>query len=176
MDPAVTLSLRYLPEYSPDANLCTLGTAEIFLVMSLRLWNTGETDSATNTPRWSAGFHSAAIDLAGMLAFDQLCRRIAIAAFRCTQVRTPSCRYVSRDEALVLQAIGQLQLTQTPQAAASLGELCPAAAVRFLLQPAHALAESLRGRGLSLPRRIPMSAFALGIRDASAAAPAGYVH
>lgn len=136
-----------------DTRLDALKTAEIFVVVSLRLWNTGEVNARLGDLRWRVGFESAGVDLCGLLAFDQLCRMLAIAASRPTQVRSLSCAQQSRDEALVVQTIAQMQRGLPLDAAATLRELCPPAAVRFLLRPAQALGASLARRGLKLPDR-----------------------
>jgi hypothetical protein len=153
-----SLLARGLPEYPLDARLGELRTAEVFLVVSLRLWNTGEVNPAAGDLRWRVGFHAAGVDLCGTLAFEQLCRMVAIASRRATQVRSLGCLTLSRDEALLLQSIGQMQLGLPAHAQGSLRELCPPAAIRFLLHPAQTLAASLGRCGLWLPRRTPMAA------------------
>jgi len=147
------LSKPRFESYEADMPLWRLRTAEVFVVTSLRLWNTGDFDAATEEPQWRLAFRRARIELRGALAFDQFCRMLVIAATRSIQVRTRGCCALSRDEALLLHVLSQLQVGRPWYAAAALAQFCTPLAARLTLTPGHTLAVTLAARGLWLPER-----------------------
>lgn len=148
------MTLRRLPPYCIDMDLRVLRTAELFVLLSLRLWNTGQQDPDGTEQLWWSGFRRSGVDLAGTLAFDQLCRMIAIATDRATQVRALGRLCMSHDEGVFLESLGHLQRNSLDLARTSLEKICPPPAVGFALRPAEVLAGSLRACGITLPRRL----------------------
>jgi hypothetical protein len=149
-------SRRFEP-YQTDMPLRRLHTAEAFVVTTVRLWNAGDPDPEFDEPRWRMAFRHARVDLRGTLAFDQFCRMLAIAASRSIQVRSVGCCAVSHDEAVLLQALGYIQIGRPTCAEATLLQLCPLLAARLVLPPAQTLVTALGARRLWMPQRPRMS-------------------
>jgi hypothetical protein len=137
--------------YSPATRLDDLGTAELFVVTSFRLWMLPNCDSSRPYPDWRRAFTRAQIEPAGGEAFDLLCRIIAASALRALDVHSLGCRRLGNDEAWLLHAVGLLQRNHQSEAAQILRAWCSPSAARAAILPAHTFAASLGSRELWLP-------------------------
>jgi hypothetical protein len=133
--------------YSPSC--CSeLGTAELFVLSSLRLWFLSHCDRDHEYPDWRQAFQAANISARGTWGFDRLCCIVGTTTLRSLDVHWLQCARVGEYEACLLKTIGLLQHNQLEAAEAALLEWCPAAAVRLALEPAHALATALQSHCL----------------------------
>jgi hypothetical protein len=149
--------------YADDAPLAELGTAELLVVASLRLWALPFKYPRESHPDWRAGFCAAGIEDEGAPAFDILFRIVLQSAKRPLDVRCPCCAQLGKDEAWLLQLASLLQRERLEEAAGVLAEWLPPAALRMAMLPAKSFADALSAGRLRIP-----------LRHASAAARASY--
>ena len=138
--------------YSPQL-LCELGTAELFVLSSLRLWFLSHCDRDHEYPDWRQAFQAANISARGTWGFDRLCCIVGTTTLRSLDVHWLQCARVGEYEACLLRALGHLQLDQLEAAETALLEWCPPAAARLALEAAHALAAALQTHCLLIPVR-----------------------
>jgi hypothetical protein len=139
--------------YAAKTPLTDLQTAELFAVMSLRLWVAALRDPTAVTLGWRSGFDAAGIDDAGGDAFDALFRIVAASALRTLDVRCTRCAELGEDEGRLLQLLSLLQRRRSVEAAAILADWLPSAAKRLALVSAQGFAASLLEGGLMIPLR-----------------------
>ena len=164
------MSVTRLPSvYADNAPLAELGTAELLVVASVRLWALPYKEPEGTHPDWRAGFCAAGIEEEGAPAFDMLLRIVVGGTQRPLDVRCPRCAYLGKDEAWLLQLASLLQRERLGEAEAVLREWLPPAALRMALLPAKTFADALSAAFLSIPLRHGEAAHPLG-----AAGRAGY--
>jgi hypothetical protein len=138
--------------YSPQ-QLSELGTAELFVLSSLRLWFLAHCDREHAYPDWRRAFESARIGKMGTWGFDRLCRIVGTTTVRSLDVHWLNCARVGAYESSLLLTLGFLQQHQPGAAEITLLEWCPPAAVRLALEAGQALATALESHGLLIPIR-----------------------
>jgi hypothetical protein len=130
-----------------------LGTAELFILSSLRLWFLSHCDREHDYPDWRCGFENVGISTLGTWGFDRLCRVIGTTTVRSLDVHWLHCSRIGAYEACLLRAVGLLQSNREEAAEEALLEWCPPSAARLARDAAYALAESLRSHSLLIPVR-----------------------
>ena len=138
--------------YSPQL-LSELGTAELFVLSSLRLWFLSHCDREHEYPDWRQAFATAGISKQGTWAFDRLCRIVGTTTLRSLDIHWLQCARTGEYESCVLEVIGSLQRNQPAAAEMALLEWCPPTAVRLALEAGHAFAVALESHGLLIPIR-----------------------
>jgi hypothetical protein len=137
------------PHNAPVAELCT---AEMFTVVSLRLWLEARCDRDTDE-RWRRGFVLAGLDDAAATTFHSLMMYAAMGARHALDIRRHHDPRLGADEARVLDLIGLLQRGCTTQAELALRGWLSFAAARSVLPLAMALAAAMAEQGLKVPQR-----------------------
>jgi hypothetical protein len=138
--------------YSPQL-LGELGTAELFVLSSLRLWFLSHCDRDHDYPDWRQAFQAASIGPFGTWGFDRLCRIVGTTTLRSLDVHWLQCARIGEYEACLLRTLGHLQLNQLDAAETALLEWCPPAAARLAVEGAHAFATALQSHCLLIPLR-----------------------
>lgn len=138
--------------YSPQL-LSELGTAELFVLSSLRLWFLSHCDREREYPDWRHAFATAGIGKPGTWAFDRLCRIVGTTTLRSLDIHWLQCGRTGEYESCLLKVIGSLQHSQPAIAERALLQWCPPAAVRLALEAGLALAAALDSRSLLIPLR-----------------------
>jgi len=138
--------------YSPQ-QLSELGTAELFVLSSLRLWFLSHCDREHPYPDWRQAFETASIGKMGTWGFDRLCRIVGTTTLRSLDVHWLNCDRVGAYESSLLMTIGYLQNNQLAAAEIALLDWCPPAAVRLALEAGQAFATALELHGLLIPIR-----------------------
>jgi hypothetical protein len=150
--------------------LSELGTAELFVLSSLRLWFLSHCDRDHEYPDWRQGFRAMGVSELGTWGFDRLCRVVGTTTVRSLDVHWLQCGRLGDYEVSLLKVIGLLQRHQRAAAEAELLEWCPPAAVRAAVEPARMLAVVLESHSLVFPVRehepVPL-------RSSTVPAPAG---
>jgi hypothetical protein len=138
--------------YSPQL-LSELGTAELFVLSSLRLWFLSHCDREHPYPDWRQAFETASIGKMGTWGFDRLCRIVGTTTLRSLDVHWLNCARIGEYELSLLKTIGYLQHNQVAAAEIALLDWCPPAAVRLALEAGQAFATDLESHGLLIPIR-----------------------
>lgn len=147
-----------LTVYPPEIPLAGLGTAEVFLVSTLRLWIHSRHTADPNL-EWSEGFRQARLDAQATQSFDILCRIVATSAPRALDIRPLHCGHLGADEARLLQVTALLQIDRPADAEAVLRRICPPCAARIAVSHASLFAAALEARQLRiLLSRLPCAA------------------
>lgn len=155
-------------ECTEAATSMTTSTTEIdalefsaqFMVWSLRSWVQAfksRTDFGTMTHGTFGRFGLTA----AASALDRMMTVLAAAAARPIDVRCVRCRYLSPDEALLVEAVAAAQAENFFLATVTLRKLMPGSAARLALPHAADLARDLRAAGMMLeavPERPPARA------------------
>jgi hypothetical protein len=155
--------------YSPQ-QLSELGTAELFVLSSLRLWFLSHCDRENSYPDWRQAFETARIGKMGTRGFDRLCRIVGTTTTRSLDVHWLHCARIGTYESSLLLTLGYLQHNQLADAEVTLLEWCPPTAVRLALEAGQAFATALELHGLMIPIREHETVPA---RAPSIAAPSG---
>jgi hypothetical protein len=142
------------PRPVQPAKLCIHGlqTAELFVVLMLRLWAQPK-DERDGAPEWRDGFLAAGIAEAEMHAFDSLLRIQASVGARRLDVCGRICPRLSVDEARFLSLVGLTQRDCLADAETVLGAWLPPAGIRMALPHAITLATGLTRRNMIVPLR-----------------------
>jgi len=138
--------------YSPQ-QLSELGTAELFVLSSLRLWFLSHCDREHAYPDWRQAFEAASLGKMGTWGFDRLCRIVGTTTRRSLDVHWVNCARLGSYESSLLMTIGYLQHNQLAEAEIALLEWCPPSAVRLALEAGQAFATALELHGLLIPIR-----------------------
>jgi hypothetical protein len=138
--------------YSPQ-QLSELGTTELFVLSSLRLWFLAHCDKERAYPDWREAFETASIGKRGTWGFDRLCRIVGTTTQRSLDVHWLNCARVGEYESSLLLTLGFLQNNQLGAAEITLLEWCPPTAVRLALEAGQALVTALESHGLLIPIR-----------------------
>ena len=144
---------RPVSVYAANEPLQRLGTAELFVVSSLRLWVLPHRDPTGIHPDWRRGFVAAGIEETGAPDFDRLFTTIATAARRSLDVRCLRCARLGADEGLLLQLLSLLQRDRVAAASPIIADWLLLAAARMALPPARGYAAALQEGGLTIPLR-----------------------
>jgi hypothetical protein len=138
--------------YSPKL-LSELGTAELFVLSSLRLWFLSHCDREHDYPDWRQAFETARISDSGAWGFDRLCRIVGTTTVRSLDVHWLQCGRLGEYESSLLSTLGFLQHNQSAAAEIALLEWCPPTAVRLALEAGQTFATALESHGLLIPVR-----------------------
>ncbi len=142
------------PSYPDDTPLAGLGTAELLLVTSLRLYAASRVGEVGDRD-WRGGLENCGTGCCAVTAFDALFGIVAAAARRPLDVRCRHCTGLSGDEGRFLQFVGLLQHGRVFDARDLLCDWLPPAAMRLAILPAKGLATSLARARLLVPLRGP---------------------
>lgn len=143
------------PSYPDDASLAGLGTAELLLVASLRLYAAACHGENLD---WRGGLARSGAECGAVPAFGALLGILAAAARRPLDVRCRHCMGLGSDEGRFLQLVGSLQHGRMFDARDLLCDWLPPAAMRLAIVPAKSLAASLARARLLVPLREPVAA------------------
>ena len=141
------------PVYETDTPLAFLGTAELLLVATTRLWTAHFLDPAGEHRPWRGGLAAAGLDSSTAQAFDEFWRVVAAASRRQLDLRCPACPGLGEDEGRLLQAIQALQCARRGPAQALLASWMPPSALRLALTALEIVADTFLRAGLRLPDR-----------------------
>lgn len=147
------MPLRLPRAYPEDLPLAELTTAEALLVTAMRLWSLPLRDPTGHHPDWRTGFVAAAIDDAGIPAFEALFDLLQAASRRAYDVRCLRCPKLGDDEGLLLQLMSLIQHDRALLGSAILADWLEPSAARLALPPARALARALVDGRLVIPLR-----------------------
>lgn len=139
--------------YPPETTLADLRTAELLLVMTLRLFVLPGRVPETRHPDWRNGLRAAFVASEAEAAFDGLFRIVAAARHRPIDVRPPPCAALGLEEGRLLQIVSLFQHGRPDAAIATLGDWLPPAAQRLATAPAEVLSATLFQAGLVVPWR-----------------------
>jgi hypothetical protein len=141
------------PVYAPNHPLRELGTSELLLTMSFRLFAEMWFVPSAATPDWRGGLLAAGLPLSSPNAAERLFTIMIVAYRRSLEIHCPHHTTLSRDEGRLLQIVGLAQRGCLEAASALLGEWLPAAAQRLAAVEVHGLAKAFATRGLLIPWR-----------------------
>jgi hypothetical protein len=141
-----------MSSYPQNTLLTQLCTAEMFTVVSLRLWFEARCDRDTDE-RWRCGFVLAGLDEDAMATFHALMMYAAVGARRPLDIGRRYDPVLGADEARILDVIGLLQRGCATQAEFALRGWLTFAAARNGLPFAADLAAVLAEQGLKIPQR-----------------------
>lgn len=144
---------RPQPAYPQDTPIAELRTAELFVLVAVRLWAAPHRDPGRTHPDWRGSFAAAGIDKIGLPGFDALLRILATTALAPLDVRCARCAKLGEDEAWLLQLVSLLQRDRMVEAAAILQQWLPRAGARIALAYAVEFAAAMAGAGLAVPHR-----------------------
>ncbi len=139
--------------YPQNAPVAGLRTAEMYVVCAARLWvalHRGVEGAARDLDR---GFSAAGVVEEGLAGLCRFFDTVAVSAGRGLDIRCVRCPHLGDDEAVLLQAVSQLQQGFQARAARLLEGWMPAAALRAALPPLTAFATALADAGLIILRR-----------------------
>jgi len=143
-----------LPSYPEGTTLAGLGTAELLLTATLRLYAAscfGEMDGSD----WRGGLARSGAGCCAVPAFGALFEIVAAAARRPLALHCRHCTALGHDEGRFLQIVGLLQHGRMFDARDLLCDWLPPAAMRLAILPAKGLAASLARARLLVPLRSP---------------------
>jgi hypothetical protein len=154
-----------LPSHPDGTPLAGLGTAELLLTATLRLYAASHLGDM-HGPDWSGGLARSGAGCCAVPAFDALFGIVAVAARHPIDVRCRHCTSLSRDEGRFLQLVGLLQHGRTFDARDVLCGWLPPAAMRLAILPAKGLATSLARARLLVPLRGPdLARYSTGLKQ-----------
>lgn len=146
----MTDACPYMP-YPPETSLRGLRTAELFLVLSVRLWVQAAVAPERAAGDWREGCRHAGIDEDGMEAFDNLFGIIAAAVDRGLEVHPFDCPRLGIDEAWLLAAVAEMQHRREAGFGCVLTNWLPPAARRSAYGPLLGVAAALARVRLIVP-------------------------
>ncbi len=141
------------PVYPANLPLAALGTAELLLVATLRLFALPLRDPQGEHPDWREGLTRGGIAKRGCQGFAGLFRFVVVAPRRALDVRCLRCQSLGEDEGRLLQLVSLLQRGRPAQAMGILADWLPEAAARAALVPARDLALAFAQAQLSILHR-----------------------
>ncbi|MGE0371444.1 MAG: hypothetical protein AB7Q01_06100 [Gammaproteobacteria bacterium] len=141
--------------YPAVTHLLRLGTPELVLVMTLRLWFAAAFGPATRETafHWQDGLGAAGVSKEGSMAFHELMEAIVLETRKPLDFRPRHCPHLGRDEGRLLQIISLLQHGGRSVTTAILSAWMSPSASRIASKLALRLAEELTQAGLTLPSR-----------------------
>ncbi len=144
-----------------DIALAELGSPEIFIVSSLRLWALPHCDPAREYPDWERGFVQAGLGVLAASSFEALCRTIAAAAPTGLSIHRMNCGHLGEDEARVLNTLFLLQSSRLAHAYSHLSGWCRTTAARLAIGPASTLALIMQSQHMLVSYHMPRGASSL---------------
>jgi hypothetical protein len=147
-----------VPAYSAKTLLGELHTPEIFVVTLVRLRAAAQLDPASVPEDWRSGLRAAGVAPAGADAFDLLMHLLGTVLHVRLDIRSLRCGGLGEGEALLLQALSQLQHDRYEQAEQILGRWLPPGASRVAALQAQRFARALAAARLVIPLRRTESA------------------
>jgi hypothetical protein len=133
--------------------LSELGTPELLLVTSLRLYALPFRTPHRHHLDWRGGFGAAGIGDVAVPNFAALFGIVSRTALRPLAIGCPHCRRLGFDESLYLRLIALKQRSRWQEAATILREWTPPAAARMAAMPVLGLAYALERGRLIVPLR-----------------------
>jgi len=146
-------NLSHEPAYETDTPLAFLGTAELLLLTTTRLWMAHFFDPQGGHRPWQGGLGAAQLDHGAAEAFDRFWRTVSVAPKKQLDLRCPACPALGEDEGVFLQAMQALQRGRPGMAHALLAPWMPPAAVRIARSALEIVAGCFLAVGLELPDR-----------------------
>jgi hypothetical protein len=131
-----------------SARFKQLGTGEMFVISSMRLWLLPQDGSHGDYPDWRQGFTHAQLGAEGTAGFDDLCRILATGARKPLCVHRLGCPTLARHESWTLHALSFLQRDRFQEAQTIFEQRCLPTAARLAMTPAIVFASALRSRRL----------------------------
>ena len=125
----MTDTCPYTP-HAPGTSLRGLRTAELFLVLTARLWVQAAVAPDRTAGDWREGCRHAGIGEDGIAAFDRLFGIVAAAVDRGLEVHPFDCPKLGVDEAWLLAAVAETQHRRTAGYGCVLTNWLPPAARR----------------------------------------------
>jgi hypothetical protein len=132
--------------------LCSLGTAELFILCSIRLITQAQRGGDAIEPLCREGFDAARLTLAHALHLSAALCVMETASGRPLDIHNIRCPEIGQDEELVLQILLLLQHEHEFGARRVLWRLLPPAAARIVLSHLDELAIGMVRAGLLLPQ------------------------
>jgi len=133
-----------------DMPMMALTTAEMFVVMSLRLRFIALLHPQTHNCDWQEGLVRAGLGNGAIVGFGRLVRVIATASLHRLDIRWQCCSRLGADEAMLLHCLRLMQSRRMGEACAILHDwLCPCA-VRAAVGLSETFAQGLVERSLVL--------------------------
>jgi hypothetical protein len=139
--------------YTLDMPISGLRTAEILVIVTLRLRAIWRREPGRKHPNWKEGLQAANLPWRAIEAFEELFQIVATATSYPLDVRGLHCPRLSSDEGRFLQILYLFQHQPDWQAEAMLENWLPPAASRLAASPAISLAGALEQSGLQIPLR-----------------------
>lgn len=136
-------------------HLLRLGTPELVLVMTLRLWFAAASGPAARETsfHWHDGLGAAGVSKKGMMAFHELMEAIVLETRKPLDFRPRHCPHLSRDEGRLLQIIRLMQHGGRTDTVAILSAWISPIGRRIAGKLALRLSEELTHAGLTLSSR-----------------------
>lgn len=148
----MTDACPYMP-YPPGTSLRGLRTAELFVVLSVRLWVQAAVAPERAAGDWREGCRHAGIDEDGIAEFDRLFGIVATAVNRGLDVHPFDCPKLGADETLLLAAVAEMQHRREAGFGCVLTNWLPPAARRLAYGPLLGVAAALARVRLIVPLR-----------------------
>jgi hypothetical protein len=139
--------------YPAKTTLGELNTAEIFVVMLIRLCRAAQLDPESAPEDWRAGLRAAGVSNEGADAFDLLMHLFGSVLRLPLDVRNLRCDGLGEGEAWLLQAISLLQHSRYDAAEAILSRWLPPGAARIAALQAQRFGRALLATRLIVPLR-----------------------
>jgi hypothetical protein len=140
------------PRCAGSVSLRDLGTAELVVVTTSRLWVAAVCGPfRPNAVNWYDGLAAAGVAEQPAMAFHELMETIVTGVDGPLDFRPPHCRHLGQDEGRVLHLLSLLQHNRKYETAHLLSGWMPAASRRVAGRLAICLAEGLLQAGLVLP-------------------------
>lgn len=152
------------PTYSVKTLLEDLCTAEVFVVMVIRLRIAAQLKSSAVVEDWRSGMHAAGVALEGADAFDLLMHVFGSVLHLSLDVRSLSCRRLGQGEALLLQVVCLLQHDCYDDAENILSHWLPPGTSRIASLHAQRFGKALAATRLLLPLRSEINRMDLRVR------------
>ena len=139
--------------YAADTPLRDLGTAELLLTVTMRLFAANWSAQGGSRPDWRGGLVRCGAGDEAMAAFDGVFSVVLAASRRPLDLRCATCPTLSPDEGRLLQIVSLFQHQRPDDAVRVLGRWLTPAAQRLGAAPAEALGRALTRVGLVVPWR-----------------------
>jgi hypothetical protein len=139
--------------YPARLQITQLCTAEIFLVMLIRLRAAADIDPASMPEEWCADMATANISTEGVTAFDRLMYLLGTELHLPLDIRRLHCGSLGGGETLLLQATSLLQHNRYADAKTVLSHWLPQASLPLAMKYMQSLANALAAVHLAIPLR-----------------------
>lgn len=136
----------------PALMTADLAAGELLVLHAVRLWVVSIRVQRCSYERIARHFAEHGVPDAAP-SLHAILHQTSVAAARQVDVRCPSCRLLSPDEARLIHAVACAQAADRPEAFTALSAWLPLAAARLTLESIIGLADALRRAEVQLPRR-----------------------